>query len=70
MTHSHLAMAMIGDAVAWNVGCRYFIGRVHDKHRSGLILKLGGKYRDTTWAYLESHNAVVVTAETVRRLSQ
>ena len=64
--HNH---AEIGDAVAWNIGFRYFIGKVHDTHRSGLILRIGGQYRDFTWDYFDTHQAVVITADYIQKLT-
>ncbi len=68
MIHSEHTQAEIGDSVAWNVGCRYYIGRVNDWHRGGLILRLGGKFLSFDWDYFEEHGAVVIPAEDIRRL--
>ena len=68
MIHRVLNQAEIGDSVAWNIGCRYFIGRVHDWHRGGLVLKLGGKFLSLDWDYFAEHSAVVIPDEDIRRL--
>ena len=68
MIHSEHTQAEIGDSVAWNIGCRYFIGRVNDWHRNGLVLRLGGKFQSFDWDYFEQHSAVVIPDEDIRRL--
>jgi hypothetical protein len=68
MIHRVLNHAEIGDSVAWNVGYSYYIGRVHDTHRSGLILKLRGKFLNFDWDFFDGKDAVVIPAEDVRRL--
>jgi hypothetical protein len=68
MIHSKHTQAEIGDSVAWNIGCRYFIGRVNDWHRNGLVLRLGGKFQSFDWDYFEEHSAVVIPDEDIRRL--
>lgn len=69
MIHNEYNHAEIDDSVAWREGFRYFIGRVHDTHRSGLILKLRGKYMDFPFDFFDGKDAVVIPAEDVRRLS-
>ena len=68
MIHRVLNHAEIGDSVAWNIGCRYFIGRVNDWHRGGLVLRLGGKFLNFNWDFFDGKDAVVIPAEDVRRL--
>lgn len=68
MIHRVLNHAEIDDSVAWNVGYRYYIGRVHDTHRMGLILKLRGKFLNFDWDFFDGKVAVVIPAEDVRRL--
>ena len=68
MIHSEHTQAEIGDSVAWNIGYRYYIGRVHDIHRSGLILRLRGKFLSFDWDYFDDKDAVVIPAEDIRRL--
>ena len=74
MIHDKFRDANIGDSVAWRIGFRYFIARVHDKHPRGLILKLGGKFINHDYEFFESlvcsgsDEACVIDAGTVTRL--
>ncbi len=68
MIHRVLNHAEIDDSVSWNIGYRYYIGRVHDIHRSGLILRLRGKFLSFDWDYFDDKDAVVIPAEDIRRL--
>jgi hypothetical protein len=60
MIHSELNHAEIDDLVIWSEGYRHYRARVHDTHRSGLILRLRGKFLNYAWDYFDNKGAVVV----------